>query len=300
MRVILFGAAMAVCGVMLSGCDMLAPKVDVSKLSMAELEAQVAKGGDQSAAKLRLSSIYARYGTDAQKRRAYDMLAPLAERGNTDAALGLCVLMDQPELASETVPLCKAEADRGVMRAQIAMCAHIGESGDPGVNTYCRPAAEDGQVQTYLYYGEALAAQAKWEEARIWLEKSIIEGPINHRDRAIRIMANVVSDNVGQNLYYEALSAPNGARVAFDIVKTDAPNTPSNLRRDSQCYVRWTVTPTGLASRVKIDCGDDALNDPMARAVHKWRFTPSTRGGLPIYDSTRASTTVYFKAAKGR
>ena len=291
---------MAACGVMLSGCDMLAPEGDVSTLSMSELEAEVAKGGDRSAAKLRLSSMYARYGTDVQKRRGYDMLAPMAERGSSDAALGLCLLMDEPEFASKALSFCQREADRGVMRAQIAMCIHIGESGKSGFNPYCRPAVNEGHVQTYLYYGYDLADQDKWEEARVWLEKSILDGPIAHRDKAITMMTKVVKDNAGANPYYEALNAPNAKRVAFDIVKTDAPNTPSNLRRDSQCYVRWTVTPTGLASNVKIDCSDDALNDPMARAVHKWRFTPSTKGGMPIFDSTRASTTVYFKAATRR
>ena len=291
---------MAGFGLTLGGCDRLAPQTDVSTLSMSELEAEVVKGGDRSAAKLRLSSMYARYGTDVQKRRAYDMLAPMADRGSSDAALGLCQLMDDPEFASKAKSFCQREADRGVMRAQIAMCTHIGKSGKSTSNPYCRPAVDEGHAQTYLYYGYDLADQSKWEEARVWLEKSIIEGPISHRDKAIRMMSQVVKDNAGANPYYEALAAPDAKRVAFGIVKTDAPNTPSNLRRDSQCYVRWTVTPTGLASKVKIECGEDALNDSMARAVHKWRFTPSTKGGVPIFDSTRASTTVYFKAAKGR
>ncbi len=275
------------------------PPPDVSTLSMGELQAAIAKGGDRSAEKLRLSSMYASYGTDVQKGEAYDMLAPMADGGNRDAAVGLCALLDQEKFTARASSFCRMEADRGVIRAQIPMCVHIGQSKSPGNNPYCRAPAMQGKTVTYLYEAYNLAMARKWDDARSWLEKAIMEGPPAHRDDAIDIMVNVVMDKAGDNPYYTAKAAPNRKRVAFEVIQAEGPSAIPKLSRAAQCYVRWTVTPTGLASQVKIECNNPALDRPVRQAVHGWRFKPSTKGGIPIFDSVRASTTLRFNAVRG-
>ena len=296
MRAIVYGLCMAGLGLTLGGCDMFEPKPDVSTMSMSELQTAIAQGGERSAEKLRLSKMYASYGTDVQKREAFDMLAPMADGGNSDAAVGLCAFTDNEEFAQSALSFCQMEADRGVMRAQIPMCIHIGQSTSPGNNPYCRAAADKGETVTYLYEAYNLAYDQKWDEARMWLEKAIIEGPPSHRDDAIDIMINVVREKAGDNPYYTAQAAPNRKRVAFEVIQAEGPTSLPKLSRDAQCFVKWTVTPTGLASRVNIECNNPALERPVREAVHGWRFKPSTKGGIPIFDSVRATTTLRFSA----
>jgi len=57
--------------------------------------------------------------------------------------------------------------------------------------------------------------------------------------------------------------------------------------------VEFVVTPTGLASEVKIKCGHESLDEPMARAVHAWRFEPSIWRSIPVDGSEPVEIAVF-------
>ncbi|WP_017931663.1 hypothetical protein [Robiginitomaculum antarcticum] len=283
-----FMVAVALASLLASvGCEKKVSKPDISTLSTAQLEAAIAKGGDRTAEKLRLSKMYTRYGNGAQKQTAYDMLLDMAEAGNGDAAVGLCGFTDD----ITALGFCQKAADEGDQDASAQICVMTPSAQ----NAYCESPAAAGITRTYLFYAQNLAAENKWDEAAIWFEKAIKDGPVEHRDPAVTAMTQTVK-NKADNPYYKALQASGGKLVKFEVLDAITPTTPAGLRRDAQCYVTWTVTPTGVASNVKINCADDVLIDPVSRAVHAWRFKPSRKNSVAVFDSSRASTTIYFKA----
>lgn len=297
------GAAALIIGI--SGCDAFAPKIDVSKMTTADLEAQLAKGNNDAAIKLRLSEIYLLYGTDLQKAKAFEYLMPMAEAGVPGAAERMCPFVPLDEYSDAALPYCIAAAQAGSVRAQANVCVGIGLSTEDKLNGFCESPAKAGRADTYVFYGSNLAAEGRYDEAVEWIDRSIYEGPLDHRDLAVSLMVFAVQDNVEDNPYHYAYTAPDGMGYVdrFEEVAMPSPPAPSAVKRSVQCYVKFTVTPTGLAYRTEIECSHKSLDKPMAEAVHKWRFKPTTWASstsfgkpeyIPIFDKDGASRVVQF------
>jgi len=273
-------------------------------MTSVQLEAAIAKGGNRTSEKLRLSEIYARYGSEEQKHMAYEMLFPMAERGIDGAAERLCPFVYFEEYIEAVLPYCIEAANAGSVRAQTDVCVGIGFPREGNPNPYCEGPAKEGLAVAYLFYGYQLIGESRFDDAVDWLNKSILEGPIEHRDVAIGVLALEVKDSAEDNPYFLAISngqtGQMGRVTRYRDVFVAPPPTPTAIKRLSQCLVEFVVTPTGLASEVKIKCGHDALDEPMARAVHAWRFEPSIWRSIPVDGSAPVEIAIFERGDTSR
>ena len=280
-----------------SSCDGLTAQKDVSAMSSAQLEAAIAKGGNRTSEKLRLSEIYLLYGSEEQKHMAYEMLFPMAERGVRGAAERLCPLVYLEDYVEAVLPYCIMAANAGSVRAQADVCVGIGFPREDNPNPYCEDPAKEGRAVAYLYYGYQLIGESRFDDAVDWLNKSILDGPIEHRDVAIGVLALEVKDSASNNPYHldlrDGQTGQIGRVTRYRDIFVAPPPTPTAIKRRSQCLVEFVVTPTGLASEVKIKCGHESLDESMARAVHAWRFEPSVWRSIPVDGSAPVEIAIF-------
>ncbi len=274
-------------------------------MTTAQLEAAIEDGHKDPAIRLRLSEIYLLYGTDTQKTKAFEYLMPMAEKGMLEAAERMCPFVYIDEYKDAAIPYCVAAARTGSMRAQADVCIAVGPSIAEDINEFCEEPAKAGRADTYIYYASKLVAENRFEDAVKWINKAIYEGPLEHRDMAVYVMLFEIKDNVADNPYHDANVKARGMGYVypFEVVAMPKPLTPTAIKKSEQCYVKFTVTPEGFAYNTDIKCSHASLDKPMAQAVHKWRFKPSTWRSstsldeaeyIPIFDREDASRLVQF------